>query len=128
VNSKHPAPLLDRHLVERHRPIDTGIAHHRIDATERIERCLHDRFAAFRRVYGVVARCRGSALVRDLLHHLFGHCLVGAVSENGATDVVHDDLSAPARRLQGVEPAQTAACAGDDDDLVVEIDHCAFSP
>jgi hypothetical protein len=74
----------------------------------------------------VRGNCNTAALP-DLLDDLIGDAAIGALAVHGPSQVVHDHRRAPRRQVKRVQAPQSAACTGDDNGLVREVDHAANS-
>ena len=123
VDFDHAAPVLGRQLVEFHGLEDPGVADHRIETTEPVDRGAHDRLPALRIGHGIVRCHRNSARALDLQGHLIGDARVRALAVHRASDVVHHDRRTEARKLHRVESTETSSRSRDDHDLVIEVDH-----
>ena len=86
---------------------------------------VDDRLPALGAVDRLVGGDRHSARVRDLGDDLVGDARSAPSPVHGAAEIVDDHGGAPPGQLEGVEPAESAARAGDDGDLAIEIDHGA---
>jgi hypothetical protein len=73
VHVEHALPVGGRELVEAHRLEDARVAHDRIDATEPVDCCTHDRLPAVRDRNRVV-RCDSDATrALDFIDDLVGN-------------------------------------------------------
>ena len=116
-------PGIRLHLEEALVPEDPGVVDEDVHGPEGVEGCLHDPLAPPGGGHVVVVGDRLAARGYDLFDHLLrGGLRSFACTVPCAAEVVHDDLRAALRELQCVDPAQAAACAGDDGHPAVEPD------
>jgi hypothetical protein len=109
--------------VERTVAQDAGVGDHAVDASEGVQRGLHDRGAAGLGGDAVVVRDRGAAAGLNLLDHGVGRGRAGAGAVAGTAEVVDHDLRAGRGQLERVLPTQAVTRTGDDDDPVLHSSH-----
>ena len=124
VDTQHRSPPFRSDLVKRRGLVDPGIANHRVDSAEGVERDLHDRGAPFRAVHRVVRGDCGATSTANLVDHAVSNARVDAFAAHRTADVVHHD-SRPRRAISKVETVQATPRAGHDRHLAVEADHDA---
>ena len=123
---QHVAPVVGGERLERDAVEDARIAHDGIESSEGVDRGVDDGLAALGTVHRIVRSDRPSARFPDLVDHLIGNPRVRAVPAHGAPEVVHHHRSAAPGQVEGVQPAQPTAGAGDDRDLAFVVDHLAL--
>ena len=107
-------------LVEDHVAQDAGIVDDAVEPAEMIGRRLHDLAGGDRFRHRLEIGDRGAAALLDLLDHFLGGCGADAGAVGGAAGIVDDDLGAFGGAEQRDLAADAAACAGDDDDFVLQ--------
>ncbi|MGY3360546.1 hypothetical protein ACVWZK_007209 [Bradyrhizobium sp. GM0.4] len=108
------------HLVEDHVAQDAGIVDHAVEPAEMIGRGLHDLAGGDGFGHRLEIGDGGAAALLDLLDHFLGGRGAGASAVRGDAGIVDDDLGALAGAEQRDFAPDAAACAGDDDDLVLQ--------
>jgi hypothetical protein len=108
------------HLVEDHVAQDAGIVDDAVELAEMIGRGLHDLAGGDSFRHRLEIGHRDAAALLDLVDHLLGRRSAGTGAVGGSTGVVDDDLGALRRAEQRDLAPDAAACAGDDDDLVLQ--------
>ncbi|MET4723580.1 hypothetical protein ABIF63_007686 [Bradyrhizobium japonicum] len=108
------------HLVEDHVAQNAGIVDDAVELAEMIGRGLHDLAGGDSLRHRLEIGHRDAAALLDLVDHLLGGRSAGTGAVGGNTGVVDDDLGALRRAEQRDLPPDAAACAGDDDDLVLQ--------
>jgi hypothetical protein len=106
--------------VEDHVAQDAGIVDDAIEPAEMIGRGLHDLAGGDRFRHRLEIGNRRAAALLDLLDHLLGGRSARTGTVGGDAGIVDDDLGAFRRAQQRDLPPDAAACAGDDDDLVLQ--------
>mgnify|MGYP000542407029 CR=1 FL=1 len=108
------------HLVEDHVAQDAGIIDDAVEPAEMIGRGLDDLAGGDRFRHRLeIGNGRPAALL-DLLDHLLGGRRVRAGAVGRSAGIVDHDLGAFRRAQERDLAPDAAACAGDDDDLVLQ--------
>ncbi len=120
MDGDHRPPFVVFHLGERLVAEDARIVHEDVEATEVLERGLHDPLGAFGVGYGVGVRHGRPARLADLRDHGLRHRGAAAAAVPRDADVVDHELRPFGRQGQGMSPAQPSAGSGDDRDFSFE--------
>ena len=115
-------PFLGRHVVEHAVAQDAGVVHNHVDATEIVDRRLHDLLRIFPLGDAVGVRHRAALAVGlgDLRHHLLRRADIVALAGDRRADIVHHHLGAVRRQADRRRAADAAPRAGDHGDLAVK--------
>ena len=108
------------HFVEDHVAQNAGIVDDAVEPAEMIGRGLHDLAGGDRFRHRLEVGDRGAAALLDLLDHFLGGCSARTGAVGGAAGIVDHDLGAFGGAEQRDLAPDAAACAGDDDDLVLQ--------
>ena len=111
---------LHAHAVEDHVAQDAGIVDDAVELAEMIGRGLDDPAGGDRLRDALEIGNRRAAALLDLLDHLFGRRRAGARAVGGNAGIVDHDFGALRRAQQRDLAPDAAACAGDDDDFVLQ--------
>ena len=113
--------------MENHVAQDAGIIDHAVDATEGVDRRLHDALRGVKIGDAVVAGDGFAAIFPDKLHHLFRRRLVGALTGQRGADIVDDNLGTLFCHHQCNVTADPATRAGDNHNLACNNTFAHFS-
>ncbi len=108
------------HFVEDHVAQDAGIVDDAVEPAEMIGRRLDDLAGGDRFRHRLEIGDRGAAALLDLLDHFLGGRGARSGAVGGDAGIVDHDLGAFGGAEQRDLAADAAACAGDDDDLVLQ--------
>ena len=111
---------LHAHLVEDHVAQDAGIVDDAVEPAEMVGRGLDDPAGGDRLRHALEVGDRCAASLLDLLDHFFGGRRAGAGAIGGNAGIVDHDFGALRRAQQRDLAPDAAACAGDDDDFVLQ--------
>jgi hypothetical protein len=134
VHLEDQVPVLVLHVLEADVAQDTGVVDEHVDAAEGLDGRVDDLVAVLDAVVvGDGLAARGLDLVDDDIGGLQEsahkpskcaevetHLAVGPLALERAAEVVHHYAGAAGRKEGGISLAETAARAGDDNDLAVE--------
>ena len=101
VDVDHRVPEVGRHVVERLVAEDAGVVDDDVDASEGVERGLHDRRSALGRRHRIGVGDSLAAECRDLVDHPLGGALVAAGAVDRSAEVVDDDRAPRATPSSG---------------------------
>src|SRR5262249_48837576 len=123
MHAKHAPPVRRGQLLERDTVENACVAYHRIESAELIESRLDDRLAALWALHRLVGCHRPPPVRLAPLDARLRHGCAPAVAVHGPAKVVDHHRGTTTGEFDRIQAPQSAACAGDDDDLVGEVNH-----
>ena len=117
---EHLVPVVVLDVLEHLVAHDGRVRDEAVEATERVERGLHDLIGTVGGRDAVDARDRLAARRDDLVDHGLRTGRVGSPTLTVTPQVVDDDLGAAPRQLEALGAAEPARAPGHDDHIAVE--------
>ena len=123
VDVDDQVPFLFGHVEAHLVPQDPGVVDEHVEPAELVDRLRDQRLTAVPARDVVEVRGRLPAGGDDLVDHLLGRTLVGALAARLAAEIVDDDRGALGGEEQRLRPPDPATRTRDDRDLAVELTH-----
>ena len=108
------------HFVEDHVAQNAGIVDDAVEPAEMVGRRLDDPAGGNGFRHRLEVGDRGAAALLDFLDHFLGGCGARSRAVGGPAGIVDHDLGARGSADQRDLAADAAACAGDDDDFILQ--------